>query len=156
MLFNSFQFIYFFIIIVTIYFAIPHKYRWMLLLGASYYFYMCWKLEYIVLILLSTGIDYIAGIKIGGSDAFVLLSSIPHDLNILDGLTLSLMREGFIIALLSIALILGVQMIQRKQKMRHFLDDKPILLRWSLYVLILTFIVLFSVDNGSQFIYFQF
>lgn len=41
----------------------------MLLLGASYYFYMCWKLEYIVLILLSTGIDYIAGKKIGASDS---------------------------------------------------------------------------------------
>ena len=41
----------------------PHKWRWALLLVASYYFYMCWKVEYIFLILFSTGIDYYAGLK---------------------------------------------------------------------------------------------
>lgn len=41
------------------------RYRWVLLLLASYYFYMCWKPEYIILIIISTLIDYFAGLKMG-------------------------------------------------------------------------------------------
>jgi len=62
MLFNSLEFIIFFPIVVAAYFAIPHKYRWGLLLLASYYFYMCWNYKYIILILISTFIDYFAAI----------------------------------------------------------------------------------------------
>ncbi len=65
MLFNSFQFLIFFPIVVIIYFGIPHKYRWILLLAASYYFYMCWKAEYLLLIIASTLIDYFAGLQMG-------------------------------------------------------------------------------------------
>jgi len=61
MLFNSLQFAFFFVIIVTLYFAIPHRYRWALLLAGSYFFYMCWNWKYIGLIILSTLIDYFAG-----------------------------------------------------------------------------------------------
>lgn len=46
------------------YFILPHKYRWALLLGASYYFYMQWRPEYIILIILSTIVDYIVAIKL--------------------------------------------------------------------------------------------
>ena len=65
MLFNSLQFIFFFPLVIILYYLISHKWRWTLLLTASYYFYMCWKVEYIFLILLSTGIDYWAGIQMG-------------------------------------------------------------------------------------------
>ena len=67
MLFNSIDFIIFFPIVVILYFSIPHKYRWMLLLAASYYFYMCWKAEYIILITIATLINYSAGIMIGST-----------------------------------------------------------------------------------------
>jgi D-alanyl-lipoteichoic acid acyltransferase DltB (MBOAT superfamily) len=60
MLFNSLEFLIFFPIVIALYFATPHKWRWVLLLAASYYFYMCWKPEYIILIIVSTIIDYIA------------------------------------------------------------------------------------------------
>ena len=63
MLFNSINFILFFPAVVFLYFLLPHRFRWMLLLAASYYFYMCWKAEYIILILLSTIVDYIAAIQ---------------------------------------------------------------------------------------------
>lgn len=63
MLFNSLHFILFFPLVVGLYFLIPQKYRWILLLIASYYFYMCWKVEYIVLIIFSTIIDYGVAIK---------------------------------------------------------------------------------------------
>ncbi len=62
MLFNSLEFIIFFPIVVALYFALKPKYRWILLLLASYYFYMCWNYKYIVLIMFSTVVDYFAGI----------------------------------------------------------------------------------------------
>ncbi len=63
MLFNSIAFIIFFPIVIFLYFLTPYKYRWILLLAASYYFYMCWKAEYIILILLSTIVDYFVSLK---------------------------------------------------------------------------------------------
>ena len=68
MLFNSIEFLIFFPIVIFLYFIIPHKYRWVFLLTASYYFYMSWKAEYIVLILTSTLVDYFCGLKIYKSD----------------------------------------------------------------------------------------
>ncbi|MEM6800271.1 MAG: MBOAT family protein [Bacteroidota bacterium] len=65
MLFNSVEFVVFFTAVFLLYFTTPHKWRWLLLLIASYIFYMSWKAEYILLILLSTLIDYFAGIKMG-------------------------------------------------------------------------------------------
>jgi len=67
MLFNSLHFLIFFPIVVALYFSIPHKYRWILLLISSYYFYMSWKAEYIILIMISTLIDYFSGIEINKS-----------------------------------------------------------------------------------------
>ena len=43
MLFNSIHFLFFFVIVMAMYFAIPYRFRWILLLGASYYFYMSFK-----------------------------------------------------------------------------------------------------------------
>lgn len=65
MLFNSLQFIVFFPIVIAAYFALNHKYRWILLLVASYYFYMCWNYKYVFLIAITTIINYSAGIGIG-------------------------------------------------------------------------------------------
>ncbi len=65
MLFNSLQFLIFFPLVVAAYFLLPYRFRWMLLLGASYYFYMCWKPEYALLLMLSTVIDYYTGIQMG-------------------------------------------------------------------------------------------
>lgn len=64
MLFNSLQFLIFFPIVTLVYFAIPHKIRYLWLLGASYYFYMCWNPEYAFLMLASTVVTYLSGIFI--------------------------------------------------------------------------------------------
>lgn len=58
MIFNSYIFLIFFFVVVSLYFSIPHKYRWILLLAASYYFYMCWKAEYVIIIAAATLLDY--------------------------------------------------------------------------------------------------
>ncbi len=62
MLFNSSQFLIFFPIVVFIYFLLPKKVKQYWLLIASYYFYMCWNVKYIVLILYSTVVTYISGL----------------------------------------------------------------------------------------------
>ena len=64
MLFNSFEFLLFFIIVSITYFAFPHKYRWFLLLAASCYFYAAFVPIYILILLLTILIDYFAGIYI--------------------------------------------------------------------------------------------
>jgi alginate O-acetyltransferase complex protein AlgI len=65
MLFTSLQFVVFFPIVVCLYFLAPQRVRWALLLGASYYFYACWRVEFLALIIASTLVDYIAGLKMG-------------------------------------------------------------------------------------------
>ncbi|MCG3154369.1 MAG: hypothetical protein DKINENOH_00963 [bacterium] len=67
MLFNSFQFLLFFPAVVLFYFATPYRWRWLLLLAASCYFYMCWKPEYIILILISTVIDYFSALRMSAT-----------------------------------------------------------------------------------------
>jgi alginate O-acetyltransferase complex protein AlgI len=62
MLFNSLEFLIFLPIVIIIYYILPHKFRWVLLLAASYYFYMAWNPKYIVLIVFSTLVDYFAAI----------------------------------------------------------------------------------------------
>jgi D-alanyl-lipoteichoic acid acyltransferase DltB (MBOAT superfamily) len=49
MLFNSIQFLIFFIIITAVYFLIHHKYKWALLLAASIFFYMAMFPIYILI-----------------------------------------------------------------------------------------------------------
>lgn len=58
MLFNSFAFALFLPIVFALYWALPHKYRWILILLASYYFYMSWNAKYVFLILFTTIISY--------------------------------------------------------------------------------------------------
>ena len=64
MLFNSLNFIYFFIVVLLLYFSIPHKWRWLLLLSASCYFYMFFIPIYILILFFTIIIDYYAGIWI--------------------------------------------------------------------------------------------
>ena len=58
MLFNSLDYLFFLPLVFILYFSLPGKYRWIMLLAAGYYFYMCWRAEYIFLILLSTCVDF--------------------------------------------------------------------------------------------------
>lgn len=64
MLFNSIQFLIFFPIVVLFFYLVPKKGRYIWLLAASYYFYMCWNPHYAILIMLSTLITYLSGIGI--------------------------------------------------------------------------------------------
>jgi D-alanyl-lipoteichoic acid acyltransferase DltB (MBOAT superfamily) len=59
-LFNSLTFLIFLPSVLLLYFLLPHRWRWILLLLASYAFYGYWKLSYLSLIITSTVVDYFA------------------------------------------------------------------------------------------------
>ena len=64
MLFNSWQYALFLPIVTAGYFLCTHKYRWILLLCASYYFYMSWNPKLVFLILFTTATSYFAALKV--------------------------------------------------------------------------------------------
>ena len=69
MLFNSLQFLVFFPVVTFLYFVVPHRFRWPLLLAASCYFYMVLIPIYILILLGTILVDYAAGILIEQSNA---------------------------------------------------------------------------------------
>ena len=58
MLFNSFAYAIFLPCIFGAYWILPYKCRWLILLIASYYFYMRWNVRYAVLIAATTIVSY--------------------------------------------------------------------------------------------------
>jgi alginate O-acetyltransferase complex protein AlgI len=87
MLFNSFQFWIFFVIVATLFYSMPFRFGKILLLLASYVFYMWWDPRFIVLILTSTVVDYYLGIFLetatGRRRKLLLLVSLVVNLGLL-------------------------------------------------------------------------
>ncbi len=69
MLFNSFAFWIFFIVVMLLYHRFRHRAQNVLLLVASYFFYGCWDWRFLSLIVLSTLVDYIVANRIVKSDS---------------------------------------------------------------------------------------
>ena len=62
MIFNSIQFLWFFPVVAIAFFFLPKRWRWVLLLAASYYFYVSWDPQYIVILLAVTTTGYLCGL----------------------------------------------------------------------------------------------
>ena len=60
MTFNSWEFLLFYPVVLLLYFVLPKKARWPMLLAASYFFYMCYSPELVFLILGTTIISWVA------------------------------------------------------------------------------------------------
>ena len=60
--FNSLSFLIFLPTVLVLYYVIPQRFRWILLLAASYYFYMSWNPTLILLIAGTTLVTYLAGL----------------------------------------------------------------------------------------------
>ena len=67
MLFNSFTFLLFFIVVYSVYLFLPHKKQNIWLLIASIVFYGFWSWKFIFLLLFTSTVDYWAGFKIYNS-----------------------------------------------------------------------------------------
>ncbi|CAN5286319.1 MBOAT family protein [soil metagenome] len=87
MLFNSIEFLGFFVIVTFVFYALPHKYRWFHLLAASCYFYMAFVPVYILILFGTIIIDYIAGRVIenaeGSKRKLFLIISLAANIGIL-------------------------------------------------------------------------
>lgn len=88
MLFNSLTFIYFFLIVYAIYLVLEHKWQNHLLLAASYFFYGTWDPRFLLLLFLSTLIDYFCARSISTSTSqrhkkALLILSLTTNLGIL-------------------------------------------------------------------------
>lgn len=87
MLFNSFDFVFFYIIVTILYYVLPFKSRWFLLLAASCYFYMAFVPLYILILGFTIVVDYFAGIYIenaaGRRRKILLICSLVANIGIL-------------------------------------------------------------------------
>jgi alginate O-acetyltransferase complex protein AlgI len=87
MLFNSFHFLVFFIVVTLTYFFIPNKYRILLLLLSSCYFYMVFVPVYILILAFTIIIDYYAGIFLekfeGNKRKWFLIASLVANIGVL-------------------------------------------------------------------------
>lgn len=87
MLFNSLDFLLFFPIVCLLFFAFPQRYRWLLLLVASCYFYMYFIPIYILILAGTIVVDYFAGILIennqGKKRRFYLIVSLFANIMVL-------------------------------------------------------------------------
>ncbi len=72
MLFNSLAYAIFLPLIFICYWLMPSKYRWILLLCGSYYFYMSWNPKYVVLILFTTAISYLTALLVEKSQSIIV------------------------------------------------------------------------------------
>jgi len=69
MLFNSFEFLIFLPLVSIAFFILPHRFRWILLLIASYYFYMYWEPVYALLLAGSTFLSYYCSYRMSQSES---------------------------------------------------------------------------------------
>ena len=67
MLFNSLHFLIFLPIVVLLYYALPQRFRWMLIFVASCYFYMAFVPYYILILFFIILVDYLSAIAIEAS-----------------------------------------------------------------------------------------
>lgn len=70
MLFNSWNFLLFFIVVTALYFAFSHPYRWFILLVSSCLFYMAYVPAYILILALLILVDYTMGIMIERAERY--------------------------------------------------------------------------------------
>jgi alginate O-acetyltransferase complex protein AlgI len=87
--FASFVFLFWFLpLFLTAYFAVPVRWRNVLIIAASFVFYGWWRPHYVLLMLLSIGLDYVAARAMGEPSSgrprrFWLLFSIVTNLGLL-------------------------------------------------------------------------
>jgi len=65
MLFNSIGYLIFLPATLLLYYAIPQRFRWLLLLAASYFFYLLWKPEFVVILATATLVSFLSAKKMG-------------------------------------------------------------------------------------------
>jgi alginate O-acetyltransferase complex protein AlgI len=79
-----------------------------------------------------------------------------HFPEIIKPLSLGLGPMDLYLAVIFISLLLAVQLFQRKTGIRDFISQKPLVVRWALYLLLIFIILIYGKFETRQFIYLQF
>ncbi len=58
MLFNTYQFFVFLVVVIGVFFILPQRFRWVFMLAASYFYYMYYDPRYAILIMTTTVVVY--------------------------------------------------------------------------------------------------
>lgn len=84
MLFNSYKFFIFLFVVLCLFYALPHRFRWLFLLASSYFYYMFWDPRYAILISVTTVVVYGTALAMKGRTAGVrkLLVALSAFLNL--------------------------------------------------------------------------
>ncbi|MEI7662883.1 MAG: MBOAT family O-acyltransferase, partial [Bacteroidota bacterium] len=90
MLFNSIGYLFFLPVTVLLYYIFPFRWRWALLLAASYFFYLLWRVEFVLILMSATAVSYLAALQMG---------KLPHK------------KQRFKYMLLSICINLGMLLL---------------------------------------------
>src|SRR5580700_11442165 len=87
MLFTTFTFLGFLVVVLALFYLLPQRFRRYLLLAASLVFYMAWRAKYVVLILGLITVDYFAAQWIsrreGASRRMALVVSLAANIGML-------------------------------------------------------------------------
>ncbi|HSN50581.1 MAG TPA: MBOAT family O-acyltransferase, partial [Bacteroidales bacterium] len=65
MLFNSIEYLIFLPVTVCLYYILPSRFQWMILLAASYFFYLLWRVEFVLVLMSATLVSYFAALQMG-------------------------------------------------------------------------------------------
>lgn len=65
MLFNSIGYLFFLPVTVLLYYVLPYRWRWAILLAASYFFYLLWRVEFVLVLMSATLVSYFAALQMG-------------------------------------------------------------------------------------------
>jgi len=94
------------------------------------------------------------------SDAFYVMTHLMAGLGNLHDSFKSLYdvipRYELITVLIAIAWMIFIEIVEKQEKMRHFFATRPILVRWTIYYVLILFLIFFGEYNDQAFIYFQF
>lgn len=159
MLFNSLQFFIFFAIVFALYLALPHRWQNRMLLLASYLFYGAWDWRFLLLLILSTTVDFYFALALGPSRTpkarrFWVVASVVVNLTFLgffkyynffiDSLAALLHTAGWDVSMPALRIVLPVGIsFYTFQAMSYMIDVYrgilPPARRWSDYALFVAF-----------------
>jgi len=110
MSFITWHYLLFLPLVLLLYWQLPGKWRLVLLLVASYFFYACWDVRFLALVLATTVIDFVCALSVAGKKTgtarVLLLALLPGAW--LSGCSLFLPSSGINILMVAAAAALGL------------------------------------------------
>ncbi|MFA5110638.1 MAG: MBOAT family O-acyltransferase [Desulfobaccales bacterium] len=126
MSFVSWQYFIFLPAVLILYWLLPARRRLLLLLAGSYFFYACWDVRFLALVLATTVIDYNCGLAIAGREnrpwQVLGLSLLPGAWVL--GCYVLLPQAGITASLLSISLGVGLAFFGAHELIRRLVKDQ--------------------------------